>query len=182
VCDLLFRSWYRSCKTSSLRRQWMCTSVEEYIAYITKGCSDETTPPIPAPPPGQCAVVNDRCEFSTSAPTCAYRQTPSTMCQYLCIEVNSTTKNNSNECSFSSNPQPESLCVPLNGKCREYNPCRYWKNTCSSLYQCGTADDYYRSKLGPKPPYCAQIPQGVSRPSGPCTLQNNTCLWTGKFN
>ena len=154
----------------------MCTSVEEYIAYTTKGCSDdETDPPIPAPPPGQCAIVNDRCEFTTSAPKCGFGKTLDSMCKYQCMEVNGSTHNDSNECKYSRYPPPDHLCVPMNGKCQEYNPCNYWGGIIFEPFYCGTFDDYYRYIFGhlPEPP----LPVYPLAP-GECIIQNDTCSWS----
>ena len=160
----------------------MCTSVEEYIAHIVKCTSDETDPPIPAPPPppGQCAVVNDKCEFTTSAPKCAFRQFQSNYCQFRCTEVNSTTPSSDQDCIKNSRyPPPDHLCLPMNGKCQEYNPCSYWPGGHGyDPFYCGTFDDYYRYVFDdlPVPPLPA-----FPIPPGECVLQNNSCSWSSKW-
>ena len=156
----------------------MCTTVEEYITYLAKGCSDETDPPpIPPPHPGQCAVVNDRCEFTTSAPKCEFRQFQLSMCQSRCMEVNNATPSNSAECvKYSRYPPPNHLCVPMNGKCQEYNPCYLWGGQGFDPFYCGTFDDYYGYRFG----YLPEPPSPAAFPPGECILQNKSCSWSGK--
>ncbi len=170
-----------------MEERWECTSVEEYVRHNTRGCpvyamddSTDTPPPTtPPPPPGRCLLVNDVCQFDTSSTLrCAFRQSQAGSCQYRCMEANGAIIPDTN-CTSSGYPPPDSLCIPIDGQCREYNPCKFWKGFCSAPYRCGTLDDYYKFRFGPQPS-CAQPPAGFVEPEPPgeCVLHNNTCSWS----
>ncbi len=167
--------------------RWKCGSVEDYIYYTVKGCphtqvvSNGKTPPEIPPPPGRCLLIDDVCQFDfTSTLQCAFRRSLSDNCLYKCVEVSESSPQDN--CSFSRYPPPDTLCVPMDGKCQEYNPCKYWEGLCLEPYMCGTVDDYYRFKFGPQP-RCARPPAGYLEdvPPGECILQNNACSWSGEF-
>jgi len=192
-CDGVFvaRRWYKSCQDED--HQWMCTSVEDYIRHSVRGCPYipgshgnqpmpvETNPP---PPAGQCLLVAGRCQFTDSPLQCVNVQNSSDLCRYHCVAANSSfpDMNVSGSCDIGSRfPPPDQLCLPMNGLCQPYSPCRYWKGHCSAPYQCGTVDDFYRFRMGPQPA-CAPPPPGFEspRPPGQCILQNDSCSWSGK--
>ena len=154
----------------------MCTSVENYIYYMINGCpSHPSRFKAPPPPAGCCLLINDTCQFdSSSTLQCAYRQSLTDLCRYKCLAVNgSSGKDN---CTYNRYPNPDTVCIPMNGKCQEYSPCKYWEELPSPSFRCGTIDDYYKFKFGPK---MLQMKRSEI-PPGDCILQNNSCSWSSE--
>ncbi len=175
MCTHIYRKWYRSCKSHEEKNQWECTSVEEYIYYTIKGCPHGSQVKTPPPPAGRCIMVDNVCQFDTSsALQCAFHHMPSDFCQYKCLAVNGS--NPTDNCNYNRYLPPDTLCMPINGQCQEYSPCKYWESSSSPSFKCGTVDDYYRFKFGPLS--SRSIEHGSPVPPGECILQNNSCSWS----
>lgn len=128
------------------------------------------------PAPGVCMFVNGSCQFVD--PCVAWNK--------ACYgaEYNCTTKAqvHNNSCGHyrPSPPPPKEECLPINGSCQWYNPCRKWPGFCGGPYQCITKVQYYRYTHGPQPS-CPVPQQPQSRPPGECIYLQGQCVWSSEF-
>ena len=179
MAGLLYnRSWLFPCGHGV----WTCTTEAEYWGFVygpQPGCPS-TFPQTTAPPPGECQVVDGVCQFTNQTLECS---TQLNTCQgYQCGSVSDNTERPPG-CSFGGQyPEPDELCLPVNGSCQWYNPCTSWVGHCWSGYTCGSLDQYYQFRLGPQP-ICVPPPPGWVRPDPPgeCTVTNGQCHWNSKF-
>lgn len=174
------RSWLFPCGEG----RWTCTTDESYWQFRygpQPGCP-AIYPQTTAPPPGDCQMVDGMCQFTNATLECT---TWLNSCLgYQCgstSEYSAFLASPGPVCSFGGQyPQPDDLCLPINGTCQWYNPCRSWRGFCLSGYNCGTADQYYQFRFGPQP-LCA--PGWVeSDPPGECAVRNGQCDWYSKFS
>ena len=162
--------------------EWRCTSEETYGRFNfgpQPGCP---TLPITVPQPsGKCRLVKGICQYTNSSLECA-TWVPSGDYRYICGSVAERDQALESKGSFIGNPPvPDQLCLPINGTCQWYNPCRFWKGFCSSPYRCGSIDDYLAFQFGPQP-LCAPPPKGwvTPIPPGECIITDKQCRWSSK--
>ena len=96
------RKWYKPCPTTGVNVGWVCTSVEAYQRYHSRGgCfypnNDQSAATIPPAPPERCLFVDDTCQFSDSTLQCAFHQSWADGCQYRCVQVNGSSWTNGSE-------------------------------------------------------------------------------------
>ena len=176
------RSWLFPCGSGT----WTCTTDEQYWRFRRgpqPGCP-AVYPQTTAPPPGDCQMVDGTCQFTNDTLECT---TWLNSCQgYRCgstSEYNAFLASPGPVCPFGGQyPQPDDICLPINGSCQWYNPCRTWRGFCLSGYNCGTAAQYYQFIFGPQP-ICALPPPGwvEPEPPGDCAVRNGQCEWYSKF-
>ena len=161
---------------------WVCTSVEVYERNHLgpkPPCPVNFHPPMP--PPGQCRLVNGTCQYAQPAVTCRIWY-PDCEFRYTCGTTEEWKRNSYTCPPFISLPPPDTLCIPINNTCRWYNPCRYWKNSHSSGYSCGSLDQYYKFIFGLQPPSIAPPEELVeTQPPGDCVIVNGECAWSSKW-
>ena len=162
--------------------EWRCTSEETYGRFKfgpQPGCP---TLPITVPPPsGKCRLVNGICQYTISSLECT-TWVPSNDYRYTCGSVEERDQVSETNRRFIGNPPvPDQLCLPINGMCQWYNPCRFWKGFCSSPYHCGSIDDYLAFQFGPQP-RCVAPPKGwvLPIPPGDCIITDQQCRWSSK--
>ena len=176
------RSWIFPC----LGGVYRCSSQNAYAA--------STIGPQPAcpslqnstatPPPGVCSLANaTTCSYVPDAPTCVSWLSNCDY-QYSCTteERFNTTVEEGEDC-FPHTPRPPSpntVCIPVDGSCDWYNPCRKWQGWCNGDYRCGTVADYAQFVNGPQP-ICAYPPPNITDPvqPGECVYQEGRCEWSG---
>ena len=165
------RSWLFPCGHGV----WTCTTE---LAYWEPGCPS-VYPQTTAPPPGDCRMVGGACQFTNTTLECTTRLNS---CQgYQCVSASDVTE--SPGCAFGGQyPQPDELCLPINGTCQWYDPCVSWPGFCQSGYRCGSIDQYYQFMFGPQP-ICVPRPPNWVRPPPPgeCTVTNGQCQWNSKW-
>jgi hypothetical protein len=134
------------------------------------------------PPPGVCSPANDSCAFVPDAPTCVSWLSNCDH-QYSCTTEEGFTAavEEGQDCYpiTPRPPSPSSVCIPANGSCEWYNPCRKWQGWCNGAYQCGTEEEYAFFVNGPQP-LCVLPPENATQPvpAGECVYQDGQCAWS----
>ena len=140
--------------------------------------------------PGKCAMVNGRCSFSQTQPSCVQS------CRYFgheCTTIDhffadAVTPRQSCPPEF---PSSSDVCIPEDGGCAFRNPCVIFQGHCGGEYMCGSLADYALFLTSALPP-CAPPPPDplslnpvprVPRPSPPgeCLYQDGQCKWSRKL-
>lgn len=186
ACDTIVLCVYRSWLFPCGEGRWTCSTDEAFWRFRygpQPGCP-AIYPQTTGPPPGDCRPVDGMCQFTNATLECT---TWLNSCRgYQCgstSEYNAFLASPGPVCSFGGQyPQPDDLCLPINGTCQWYNPCRTWRGFCLSGYNCGTADRYYQFRFGPQP-LCALPPPGwvEPEPPGECAVRNGQCDWYSKL-
>lgn len=165
-------------------QEYVCTTEEQYQRSQIYGSPCPVSAVTAPPPTEDCELVNGSCQFTNSSLSCR-TWLPSCEFQYRCgSEENYTSyleDSDGRVCNFVGGPvpPPSNTCIPINGSCQWYNPCRLWPGWCSGPYQCGTLSEYWAFVLGPQPA-CAWPPREQPLPPGDCIVQNGSCSWSGK--
>ena len=133
-------------------------------------------PPIPAdltPAPGVCTHINGSCQF---VDPCVTWNKYCYGADYQCTE-----QPRNSSCQYhpaSPPPPPKEECLPINGSCQQYNPCRKWPGFCGGPYQCITDIQYYRYTHGPQPGCPEPLHHPI--PPGECIYQHGECVWSSE--
>ena len=185
VLVFFLRSWIFPCAGGV----YQCTSQSIYASFIfgpQLGCPSLPNMTATLPPGTTCSLANNSCSFVADAQTCVSWLSGCDY-QYSCTtEVEFTTAVEEESCSFPFYPQPpspSSVCVPVNGSCEWYNPCRSWQGWCGGEYQCGTEAQYAYFLNGPQPLCVAPAPNATEPvPAGECVYRDGQCLWSGMYD
>ena len=169
------------CTVSSQEcKQWVdhCTGEHHCTAGSTNSTPPSCNPLIPdnlTPAPGVCTFINGSCKFVNP---CVTWNKECYGTDYQCTDKEHY---NFQNCTFRPPPPPpKEECLPINGTCQQYNPCRMWPGFCGSPYQCITDIQYYRYTHGPQPICPLPWPKPRPNPPGECIYQNGQCIWSSK--
>ena len=127
---------------------------------------------------GVCTFINGSCKFVNPCITWnSNKECYGT--DYQCTDKEHYQHRN---CTFYEPPPPppKAECLPINGTCQQYNPCRKWPGFCGGPYQCITDIQYYRYTHGPQPECPVPVPPRPN-PPGECIYQHGQCVWSSKY-
>ena len=126
------------------------------------------------PAAGVCTFINGSCKFVNP---CITWNKECYGTDYQCTDKEHYHYQN---CSYyHPPPPPKEECLPINGTCQQYNPCRKWPGFCGGPYQCITDIQYYRYTHGPQPECPVPVPPRPN-PPGECIYQHGQCVWSSK--
>lgn len=166
-------------------QEFVCNTEENYQRSRTgpqPGCP-VTFPPAPSSVE-DCLLINGSCQFVSNSSVSGCRTwLPECEVHYRCGSEEDYANFLAQEpetCSSTGDvPPPNAICIPLEGFCQWYNPCRSWQPHCSSTNRCGTLSEYWAFVYGPIP-WCLPFDPPPD-PPGECIVQNETCVWSSKL-
>jgi hypothetical protein len=175
------RSWIQVCEEGEPTPR--CTTHEEYAQF-----QQQQLVVAQAVFPGKCAMVNGRCSFSQTQPSCVQS------CRYFgheCTTIDHffadpVTPRQSCPPEF---PSSSDVCIPEDGGCAFRNPCVLFQGHCGGEYMCGSLADYALFLTSALPPCAPPPPDPLSLnprvprvprppPPGECLYQDGQCKWS----
>ena len=183
LCSMILELTAFLIVTTQQCKQWVdhCTGEHHCTAGSTNSTPPSCHPLIPdnlTPAPGVCTFINGSCKFVNPCVT----WNPNEDCygtDYQCTDKEHYHHHN---CTYYEPrpPPPKEECLPINGTCQQYNPCRVWPGFCGGPYQCITDIQYYRYTHEPQPECPVPVPPRPD-PPGECIYQHGQCVWSSKF-